>query len=61
MIDGPTTTSRDDDDRACLDELRAEIEIGWQQSERGEGRDGEAVFSELRNWLVRILSNQWTD
>ncbi len=28
--------------------LRQEIEIGWQQSERGETFDGPSVFAEIR-------------
>jgi antitoxin ParD1/3/4 len=39
------------DRRLALDELRAKVDLGWQQSERGEGRDGEAVFAALRAQL----------
>jgi antitoxin ParD1/3/4 len=39
------------DRRLSLDELRAKIDLGWQQSERGEGRDGETVFAEMRERL----------
>ena len=42
----------------AVKELRARIDIGWQQSERGEGRDGELVFAEMRNRLVNKLATQ---
>lgn len=44
------------DRRLAVDELRAKIDMGWQQSERGEGRDGETVFAEMRARLKAELS-----
>ena len=41
--------------RLALEELRAKIDLGWQQSERSEGRDGEAVFAEMRGKLKAKL------
>src|SRR4051812_29040689 len=38
---------------AALAQTRRAIEEGWQQSERGEGRDGEQVMQEMRQKLVR--------
>jgi hypothetical protein len=40
----------------AIEELRAKIDLGWQQSERGEGRDGEAVFAEMRNRLLNKIA-----
>jgi antitoxin ParD1/3/4 len=33
---------------AALAGTRRKIEAGWQESERGEGRDGDEVMKELR-------------
>ena len=35
------------------DRIRREIEIGWQQSERGEVVDGPSVFAEIRTMSER--------
>ncbi|HEX3358890.1 MAG TPA: type II toxin-antitoxin system ParD family antitoxin [Tepidisphaeraceae bacterium] len=43
------------DRKLAIDEMRARIDVGWQQSERGEGDDGEAVFAEMRKRLVEKL------
>ena len=40
----------------AIEELRAQIDVGWQQSERGEGRDGELVFAEMRNRLLKKIA-----
>lgn len=37
----------------AIEELRTKIDVGWQQSERGEGRDGEIVFAEMRHRLLK--------
>jgi antitoxin ParD1/3/4 len=34
---------------AIIDEIRRDIEIGFEQAEAGELRDGEAVFEEIRS------------
>ena len=39
----------------AIEELRTKIDVAWQQSERGEGRDGEVVFAEMRKRLVHKL------
>lgn len=44
------------DRRLALDELRAKIDLGWQQSERGERGDGEAVFADMRAKLKAKLA-----
>ncbi len=38
----------------AIEELRAKIDVGWQQSERGEERDGEGG---LRGNAQRMVSN----
>lgn len=35
-----------------IEKLRQDIELGYQQSERGETLDGDAVFDELRRIAV---------
>jgi antitoxin ParD1/3/4 len=35
----------------AIEEMRAKIDVGWQQSERGQLRDGETVFAEMRKRL----------
>jgi antitoxin ParD1/3/4 len=45
---------------ASLASTRHKIEEGWQQSERGEGRDGEEVFAEQRRALTRKLMRRAT-
>jgi len=42
----------------AIEEIRAKIDVGWQQSERGEGRDGELVFSQMRRQLVQRLASK---
>lgn len=61
MIDERDTTSDENDVPLGNDELRAMIEIGWQQSEQGEGRDGETVFSEMRCRLFEKWFNRRAD
>ncbi len=39
---------RDQQRREAMARLRQEIEIGWEQSERGEVIDGPSVFAEIR-------------
>jgi antitoxin ParD1/3/4 len=39
---------READRQQSLAKLRQDIEIGWQQSERGEVVDGPSVFAEIR-------------
>ena len=39
---------RDQEREQSLTRLRQDIEIGWQQSERGETIAGPSVFSEIR-------------
>src|SRR3954465_3632275 len=39
----------------AIEEIRAQIDVGWQQSERREGRDGELVFREMRKRLLKKL------
>src|SRR3989442_884463 len=39
---------REEERRSSLRGLRRDIEVGWQQSERGELVDGSAVFAEIR-------------
>jgi hypothetical protein len=53
----PSRTTHDADParQAAENELRAKIELGWKQSEAGEGRDGEIVFSEMRERLQAKL------
>ena len=41
----------------AIEELRAKIDLGWQQSERGEGRDGEVVFAEMAKRLAGKLGS----
>ena len=39
---------RDEDREQSLSRLRHDIEVGWQQSEKGEVVDGPGVFAEIR-------------
>jgi hypothetical protein len=61
VIDESTTNSDEDGRMFGYEAIRAKIEIGWQQSERGEGRDGEVVFSEIRDRLLMKLPNRRDD
>jgi antitoxin ParD1/3/4 len=40
---------REEQRQHTLGRLRQDIEVGWQESERGEVVDGPAVFAEIRN------------
>lgn len=40
----------------AIDEIRAKIDEAWQQSERGEGTDGERVFARMRKQLQTRLA-----
>ena len=44
--------------QATRDEIRRKIDVGWEQMERGEGRDGETVFAELDAALKRRLADR---
>jgi len=39
---------REEQRQQSIGRMRQEIEVGWQQSERGEVVDGPAVFAEIR-------------
>lgn len=40
-----------------IEEIRAKIDVGWAESQRKEGRDGETVFLEMRKELQRRLTS----
>lgn len=42
-------------DRRAIANLRARIDVGWEQAERGQSRDGETVFREMRKRLLKLL------
>ncbi|MDB5295172.1 MAG: addiction module antidote protein family [Phycisphaerales bacterium] len=44
------------DRRLATEALRAQVDLGWQQSELGQGRDGEAAFAEARKRLRAKLA-----
>jgi len=39
---------RDEERRQTLARLRRDVEVGWQESERGDTVDGPTVFAEIR-------------
>jgi antitoxin ParD1/3/4 len=39
----------------AIEELRAKIEVGWRQSQRGEARDGPPIFEMMRQKLRDTL------
>jgi antitoxin ParD1/3/4 len=42
---------RERDHESTLRDIRQRIDAGWEQAERGEGRDGDAVVRDLRKGL----------
>ena len=52
MQEALTLLERREHDRdAALDEIRREIQLGIEQAEAGQLRDGETVFAEIREKL----------
>jgi antitoxin ParD1/3/4 len=47
-----------EDRESALSETRLHIEEGWQQAQRGEGRDGATVVKEARAALVKNLKSR---